>query len=54
MDEHELIEQRYGFAIPATYRFNSWEFAVDGGFVPFAITGSHEPYCYLKRLRNRE
>lgn len=30
----------------ATYKFNSWEIAVDGGFVPFAITGSHEPYCW--------
>lgn len=30
----------------ATYKFNSWEIAVDGGFVPFAMTGRHEPYCW--------
>ena len=30
----------------ATYKFNSWEIAVDGGFVPFAINGRHEPYCW--------
>jgi hypothetical protein len=30
----------------ATYKFNTWEIAVDGGFVPFAITGRHEPYCW--------
>jgi hypothetical protein len=28
------------------YKFNDWEIAVDGGFVPFAITGRHEPYCW--------
>lgn len=81
MNEDELIEKRYGFALPpayrrlesqghfasrsdqghslsfydcdwlplegiATYQFNSWEIAVDGGFVPFAITSRHEPYCW--------
>lgn len=30
----------------ATYEFNSWMIAADGGFVPFAITGRHEPYCW--------
>lgn len=30
----------------ANYEFHSWEIAVDGGFVPFAITGRHEPYCW--------
>jgi hypothetical protein len=30
----------------AEYRFNDWEIATDGGFVPFAITGRHEPYCW--------
>ncbi len=88
MNEYELIEQRYGFAIPptyrlleaqgqldyrrqqedwlnfydcewlslegiATYQFNSWEIAVDGGFVPFAITGGHEPYCWRLGLGHR-
>ncbi|HND53470.1 MAG TPA: SMI1/KNR4 family protein [Pirellulaceae bacterium] len=28
------------------FKFNAWELAVDGGFVPFAITGRHEPYCW--------
>jgi hypothetical protein len=81
MQEYAAIEQRYGFAIPPTYRvlegqghfsyeqgaenylafydcewlplegiahydFNPWEIAVDGGFVPLAITGGHEPYCW--------
>src|SRR5262245_47764061 len=30
----------------ADYEFNKWEIASDGGFVPFAITGRHEPYCW--------
>lgn len=30
----------------AEYQFNRWEIAVDGGFVPFAMTARHEPYCW--------
>lgn len=30
----------------AQYSFNPWEIAVDGGFVPLAITGRGEPYCW--------
>jgi hypothetical protein len=30
----------------ANYRFTPWTIAADGGFVPFAITGRDEPYCW--------
>jgi hypothetical protein len=30
----------------AEYSFNEWEITGDGMFVPFAITGRHEPYCW--------
>jgi hypothetical protein len=30
----------------ANFQFNRWEIASDGGFVPFAMTGRHEPYCW--------
>jgi hypothetical protein len=30
----------------AKYTFNEWEITADGGFVPFAITGRREPYCW--------
>jgi hypothetical protein len=30
----------------AEYEFNDWEIASDGGYVPFAITARHEPYCW--------
>jgi len=30
----------------ADYQFNRWEIAADGGFVPFAMTARHEPFCW--------
>lgn len=30
----------------AKHEFNRWEIAIDGGFVPFAMNGRGEPYCW--------